>query len=369
MANFVDYVEWRGDLSFESSPFNEIDALILCQITYLNYDGLLPQSDFKKTITIKELSDIFFATPDFETRSDTGMLINKLSVDLLKKVAQTVRFGSIPVTGYSSIIDLKKEEQFAAITYLIEKKHFFVSFRGTDDTVVGWKEDCNLAILDEVPSQIDAALYLTQAASNLKGKIYVGGHSKGGNLAVYACAKVDEKIKNRIEKIYNNDGPGFTEKRLASQEFYQIIPKVYSYYPQLSIVGMLFRHKGPFQIVESDESGVMQHDPFSWHIKGKSFVQVKKFDRASKFFYESFNKWIEILPKQDRTIFIETLFELIHSTGAKTNSEIKANLLKNSVKIVAARRKLSPDSRKLMTEVLKSLFHIVQEDLPSISEL
>ena len=369
MSNILDYVAWRGDLSFEDSPFNEIDSLILCQILYLNFDGLMKSRDFSSSIPLHELAEIFKNSPDFEARSDTGLLINKLSSQLLLEAAKTVRFGNILATGYDSIIDLKKEEQFAAMTYIIEKKQLFVAYRGTDDTVVGWKEDCNLAIMNEVPAQKDAVLYLQDVASNLKGTITVAGHSKGGNLAVFASALCDKKIKNRIEKIYNNDGPGFTEKRLESQEFYEIIPKLCSFYPQLSIVGMIFRHKGCFQVVESDESGVMQHDPFSWHIKGKEFVQVDGFDKASKLFYDSFNKWIDILSTKDREIFVETLFEIIHATGAKTNSEIKANMFKNSVKILAALRKLSPELRKIMEEVLKSLFHIVHEDLPSFSEL
>lgn len=146
--------------------------------------------------------------------------------------------------------------------------------------------------MDEVPAQKDAVRYLELAASSLKGEIYVGGHSKGGNLAVYASAMVKADVKKRISLIYNMDGSCFSEKRLASQEFYEIIPKIRSFYPHFSIVGMIFNHTGEYSVVESEQTGIMQHDPFSWHLSGNKFVLLDDFDEASSFFNKVLNKWL-----------------------------------------------------------------------------
>ena len=369
MSNILDYIVWRGDLSFEESAFNEIDALILCQISYLNFDGLLADGDFSKKVTLSELAGLFKKSADFEKRCDTGLLINRLTVKLMFDAAASRRFGGVGVTGYVSIIDLKNEEQFSAVTYLPQEKMNFIAYRGTDDTIVGWKEDFNLAILDEVPAQKDAVKYLDKAMSVLKGSFVVGGHSKGGNLAVYACSKACETEKKRIELIYNMDGPGFSEKRLHSQEFYSVIPKVRSYYPHFSIVGMLFDHAGTYSVVESDESGIMQHDPFSWHLLGCRYVVLDGFDDTSRFFHDTFNTWISQMPPEQRETFVETLFSIIQATDARTNSEIEQNIVENSVKIIRAIHGLDPELKDGLYKTLKMLFHIAHKRLPTFAEL
>lgn len=368
MSNILDYISWRGDLSFENSKFNDIDALILCQISYLNFDGLLSEMNFSNKVTLKELSEAFKNSSDFEKRCDTGALINRLTVQLFFDTANSCRFKNILITGYTSKIDLEKEEQFSAMTYILSDNINFIAYRGTDDTIVGWKEDFNLAIIDEVPAQIDALMYLEKASNSMRGRIFVGGHSKGGNLAVFASAMVSNNIKKRIETVYNMDGPGFSDSKLEMQEFNDIIPKICSYYPHFSIVGMLFSHAGVYSVVESDESGIMQHDPFSWHLKGKCFVLKDGFDKASSFFHETFNTWVSEMEPKQREQFIETLFSVIQATDARTNSEIENNMIGNSVKIIKAFHDLTPDSRNAIYKTIRMLFQIAHKRLPSFAE-
>lgn len=367
MANILDYISWRGDLSFSASPFNDIDALVLCQISYIDFDGLLPAEDFSASTTLSDLCDLFKNSPDLERRSDLGVLINKKSVDLLFAAASSVRFGNLKVTGYSSIIEPAIEEQFSAMTFLLPEKMNFVAYRGTDDTIVGWKEDFNLAIMDEVPAQSDAVRYLETAAASLKGSFIVGGHSKGGNLAVYAGAVASASVKKRVSVIYNLDGPGFSEKTLSSDNFYEAIPKIRSYYPHFSIVGMLFGHAGEYSVVESDETGIMQHDPFSWHLNGTTYTTLEGFDSGSVFFHETFNAWISNISDEQRSKFIEALFTLIQATDARTNSEIEKNLLRNSVKIIKAVGSLDGEMRKALKETISILFKTAHKQLPVFS--
>lgn len=356
MANIEDYIKWRGDLSFEQSPFCRVDALVLCQISYLNFDRLLPDYDFSAEMKLSELAEIFENSRDFKKRSETGLLINRKTAPFFLQVARTRRFENIRITGYVSKIDLTIEEQFAAASYKLPDRTNFICFRGTDDSIVGWKEDFNLATEKEVPAQKDAVEYLEKAAKNLKGKIRIGGHSKGGNLAMYASAVVDKKISERILCIYNNDGPGFYEARVKSPEFVRIAEKVESCYPQFSIVGMLFQHIGKQIFVESDEIGVMQHDPFSWHIMGKDFVILENNDYGSKFFHNTFNEWISKLEPARREIFVDTVFKIIESTDAKTNTELELNFARNSVKVLKAINKLDPEMRKICKETVIEFF-------------
>lgn len=356
MSNFVDYIDWRGDLDFISSPFNQIDALILCQISYLNFNGILLNYDFESGKDLKTLSSDFKNSIDFETRSDLGVLINKKTADFFIKVASSKRFRNVCATGYVSIYNKEKEEQFSAMSYLIDDKTVFVSYRGTDDTIIGWKEDFNLAIKEPVPAQIDSVEYLEKAAAKIKRNIIVGGHSKGGNLALYACTNSSKKVKNRLVKIYNFDGPGFQKDFIESENFKEILPLINSFYPEFSIVGQIFYHEGKYSIVESNRRGIMQHDPFSWHLIGKKFILCDKFDSASNFFNEAFNEWILNLEPNERETFVDTFFQVIEATDAETNSEIEANFLKNSTKIIAKIRKLDPKLRSNMYGMINALF-------------
>lgn len=350
-SDICDYIDWRGDLSFEISPFNDIDALIFSQLSYMNFTGLAP-SAFDSSIKLSELAKIFFGSTDFEKRSDLGVLIDPKTNELLKKAGESVRFGNVEVTGFLNRYDSEKEEQFSAVSFVFDKggvlepQKIFVAFRGTDDTLVGWKEDFNLAFLDFVPAQQDASAYLENVAESFrKAEIFVGGHSKGGNLAIFAGAFLSEKSKKNLSRIYNFDGPGFSQNSLDSDEFFSIKQLIRSVYPQFSIIGMLFHHYDSYKIVQSDEWLVMQHNPFSWFIKGTNFETKDELDLGSGIFFKSFNKWFEELLPNQREQFVETLFGLLESTNAITNSDFDRNKLKNTGKIIKAFAKLEPEIR------------------------
>ena len=189
-SDIIAYIDWRGDLSFEQSAFNAVDAAIFCQILYLNFDGLFPDTGFRRFLTLAELSERFFSADDFPVRRETGVLINKRTTDLLFAAGKSRRFADVKLCGCVSVLDLNREEQFSAVTCILKKDAAFIAYRGTDDTIVGWKEDFNLAVQDVVPAQEDARAYLAEAAAHLHGALFVGGHSKGGNLAVFAASQI-----------------------------------------------------------------------------------------------------------------------------------------------------------------------------------
>ena len=357
MANIIDYIAWRGDLPFSVVPFNDIDSLILCQISYLDFGGIVSES-FKKCVRLRDAASLFQNAKDFSRRRKVGVMINSQTVELLFAAASSKRFGNVKACGYKTRFDPRQEEQFSAVTFLTGDKYAFVVFRGTDDTIVGWKEDFNMGVLETVPSQIDALFYLTEAMKSIRGRFRTGGHSKGGNLSIYAAANIDPKFKKRISCVYNNDGPGFREETVASSCFRSLAPKIRSFYPQLSIVGMLFSHAGSYTVVESEQAGIRQHDPFSWHLTKDGFVSLPGFDAASEWFHDTFNAWFRELSDTERSRFVTTLFKVLEATDAKTNSELEKNWWQNSAKIVGAFAKLDGPSRDNIIKTVQLLFQI-----------
>ncbi|MCR5288396.1 MAG: DUF2974 domain-containing protein [Treponema sp.] len=368
--DILDYIYWRGDIPFEVSPLNEIDALILCQLSYLNFKGLEIAS-FKTDISLQELSQRFVTSKDYATRANMGLLINEKTPELLVAASKSLRFREIGVCGFTTELHEDTEEQFAAITYIIKDIHnqdmTFVAFRGTDDTVVGWKEDFNLAFMTPVPAQRDALSYVKKVSDTFAhNALVIGGHSKGGNLALYSSALSEESVQQHIKQVYNFDGPGLVEDVTKLEGYKAMSDIMYSLYPKCSVIGMLFERTVHYHIVESSEFGVMQHDPFSWFIDPRSFVTVSDFESASKFVDKTINTWLMTISKEEREQFVTVLFSVIAATGVKTSSELSKNWLTNSGTIIKAYSELPSEARKAVKLILEELF---KQGIDSIGEL
>lgn len=355
MADIVEYISWRGDLSLKQFPLNEVDSLILCQISYCNFDGLLDSSFTKKGITLRELGFKFANSPDSEMRMDYGALINPLTNNLLQAASESKRFGDIHVCGYVNIIDTQKDEQFSAMTFCLPDNSIFVAYRGTDDTIVGWQEDFDLGWKDKVPAQVDAADYLEKAASSLKGKIYTGGHSKGANLVLYAAANATDKVKKRISRIFANDGPGFKKVFFESSGYLDIRSKVSSFKPQLSVVGMLFDCDENYVCVECDGKGLHQHDPFNWHVQADSFVETDQ-DEESRLISKAVNGWFNDLNLEQKRLFVQTVFGVLEDSDTSTNSDLLANWKVTVPKMIRAMQDLDDATRDAVSKSLQLLF-------------
>ncbi len=364
--NIIDYIHMRGDLSFAQSEFNCVDALILSQICYNNIEGLV-SSGFSKKITLEQLANSFNNASDKKKRSNMGAMINKLTPVLLEEAGKSVRFGQIKVCGFINKIDDVKIEQFSALTYEIEKNSYVVSFRGTDDTIVGWYEDFNLGYMTEIPAQTHAAAYIKEAMNSLKGSFIVTGHSKGGNLSVKAGMSVQKKDQKRLKAVYNFDGPGFYKPVYETQGFLQIKDKLLAYFPEFCIVGMMFEHSPSYTIVACDADGILQHDPFSWNVMGPEFEAAQAFDEASDIFYSSFNAWAVKMTPEDRKKFIDSFFSVIYASGAKTNYEIDQNKIICGGKMLARLAELSEAERKAFKRAIKVFIKVVKDEIPMFS--
>ena len=362
MSNVSDYLKWRGDLDFSQAPFNDVDNLILAQIAYVDFADIVPAPGSIETITIAEAADTFFDTHDEKEIKKCKSFIGKAPY-LLREAAATKRFGSLILTNYVDYVDGGKEEQFAAFHVRIDNRLTYIAFRGTDDTLVGWKEDFNMSFLSPVPSQKDAVRYIDTTVQRSEGKLILGGHSKGGNLAVYASVFARPSVKKRIITVYNNDGPGFHEDIINTEEYKRVINKVTTYIPQDSIFGMLLNHEEKYTIVQSNEKGLMEHDAYSWQVLGKKFVVLKEVTNESKFIDKTIKNWLKDLDMDTRQQVIDIVFEILNSTNSKTIQDLKFSLVKNARIILSSYKQITPENKKMIEATVTALLGIVKENV------
>ena len=365
MANVCDYVRWRGDLTLEQSEFNEIDNLILARFSYFPFDKIIRENEIA---TIKELSRRF-------SNQDVTKLpiLWKDDVELFPLMGNSKRFGGMLATKYINKIDAEQEKQFSAITVLMPDGTIYVSYRGTDNTIVGWKEDFNMSFKSHIASQISAKQYLEEIAKEYpSSKIIIGGHSKGGNIAVYAATFASKEVKDRIINVYNNDGPGFCEDVIETPEYQEILPRVHTYIPQSSIIGRLMNHKEKYTIVESVQKGIMQHDLYSWQVLGKELVTLKKLTNESEFIDKTIKDWLENVEPEKREQVIDAVFEILNTTEAQTMKELKANWFANAKTILGTYKNIDSDTKEMVWQTVNELLKVAKnnifEELPKIAD-
>lgn len=365
MANVCDYVRWRGDLTLEQSEFNEIDNLILARFSYFPFDKIIRENEIA---TIKELSRRF-------SNQDVTKLpiLWKDDVELFPLMGNSKRFGGMLATKYINKIDAEQEKQFSAITVLMPDDTIYVSYRGTDNTIVGWKEDFNMSFKSHIASQISAKQYLEEIAKEYpSSKIIIGGHSKGGNIAVYAATFASKEVKDRIINVYNNDGPGFCEDVIETPEYQEILSRVHTYIPQSSIIGRLMNHKEKYTIVESVQRGIMQHDLYSWQLLGKEFVTLKKLTNESEFIDKTIKDWLENVEPEKREQVIDAVFEILNTTEAQTMKELKANWFANAKTILGTYKNIDSDTKEMVWQTVNELLKVAKnnifEELPKIAD-
>lgn len=355
MANILDYLDWRGDLSFEQAEFNEVDNLLLAQLVYVDFAGIVESPEDGGKITVAEASKIFFEKHD-EKEIMKKVSMTKTAIYVLKKMAETRRFGDALLFGYVNDISEEEESQFSVVCAALEDKSIYAAFSGTDNTIIGWKENFNMSFLSETPGQLKAVAYLNRMCQKEKAAIRVGGHSKGGNLAIYAAVKCEAEIQNKIVKVYSNDGPGFSKEMVESKSYQKMLPKIKTILPESSIVGMLLEHQEEFEVVKSAQSGIQQHDAMSWEVLGKSFVYVEALAPRSLLLDETMKTWIFQLEKEQRQQIVDTVFEMLEEAKIKTVDDFYHSRWKVIQEMMRAKSKLPTDTQKLFSCALKLLW-------------
>ena len=313
MGNIFDYLTWRGDLTFTQDPPNAVDALIFSTLTYVGY-GETAERPPESAASLRRCAEEFFALENPESR-----VRSKKDMELLRCAAATARFGQCGLCLYRSVLLPEQETQFAAMTFLLDDGSMFLAYRGTDNSLVGWKEDFNMTFQQTIPAQRLAQEYIRQAALAYTAPMRVAGHSKGGNLAVFAAARCSPMVRKRILTVYNNDGPGFTKYMIGDPGYNAIVPRIQTYIPQSSVIGMLLEHEEPFIVIRSKSVGIMQHDPYSWEVEGPHFLPVQEVTESSQFLDATIKNWFAGMTNRERNQLVEVLYGLL-TTGEVENA-------------------------------------------------
>ena len=347
-----DYMNWRGDLSFSDVPFGPVDALIFSSLVYLRFEGIVPQ-DAQYPVPLHVVADAFSALADADER-----VRNRNDLALLQAAADADRFRNVRLCCYRSKLLEQKQTQFAAVACLLTDTTAFLAFRGTDNTLIGWKEDLNMSFCDSVPAQREAADYVREFAQQWPVLLRLGGHSKGGNLAVYAGAKQEKLTQRRILEIYNLDGPGFTDAMLKDPGYLSMIPKIHTYIPESSVIGMLLEQEGDYRVIKSRQIGLLQHEPYSWEVMGGGFVLTQDISEGNRFANRAIKNWIRDMTKEDREILVESIFTLVRSGGA---SEVQDLLHPKTIHALLKTLKNNPKTQKLLAGEFIELLRAIRE--------
>ena len=350
MEIIFDYLDQVAYDSIYETPFNELDMLMLTEITYLPFDQIV-SNQISPDCTCR----LFEAAE--KVPQDLSMLVTKNRLKLLEKVASSTRFKNIKLMGYVNDIDPDVQKQFAAMIFKIKPDSYVLTFRGTDDSIIGWKEDFHMTYMDQVPAQKTAVNYLRKAMDALPGQFILTGHSKGGNLASYAASQIEPEYQERIQIIYSYDAPGLNHSVITSQGYQTISDKIKRYIPQGSIVGMMLETPKQAQIVKSTAiGGLAQHDTFSWQISDQTFVLLDNLNPDSLQVDKTLKNWVDSVSDEELKDFFDLFFGLILDAGISSINDLTK--LENFNKILAVfenANALTDEEREMLTRLAKLL--------------
>ena len=353
MATVFDYLDWRGDLGFDLSDFNEADALVFAWLSYYEFENL--QGANNKTIA--EIVQLHVAQyGEFQKINVNSTIIPQTSATwLLYCVSRTARFSGVVVNRAEGVKDLAANVQFGAVSFTYRPGKVCIAYRGTDESVAGWKEDCMLSYAKHLPAQRYALSFLENENAAVP-KIIVG-HSKGGNLAMYSALHCEESVLNTISRIYNFDGPGFFNDDMLDTDRYREIlkTKIITIVPKSSIIGMLLNHEDDYLIVDSEMVSMLQHNALYWKIKGTTFEYLDKRTTSSQIIDKTVTQWIDSLSLEKRETIVNNLFGVIENTGVTDFTQLANNLPKNAVLIVKGLTQVPKEDRDMIAGVLFKL--------------
>ncbi|MCR5330214.1 MAG: DUF2974 domain-containing protein [Lachnospiraceae bacterium] len=346
MNNLFDYLDWRGDISFASVEPVNADYAVFCSLSYIPFDGVLPDTSKEGFVPLRdaavkvlELMKKRGKKPGYHLPGDEK---------LLNRVAGSERFGKLEAGCYVNIYDPVKQEQFSAVTFMLPDGSMVVTFRGTDGTIVGWKEDFNMGFMEELPSQKEAVGYVNRLARDNSGKMYLCGHSKGGNLAMYAAAFAHKDVQERIVAVRGLDSPGFKDSTTGRRGFTRVVDRMETFIPQSSIVGLLLEHKEKYRVVYSSAKGRKQHNIYTWGILGGDFVGEKSLSGSGIRTNEAINSWITDMSDEKRMKLTDGIYEIIEATQAETLDELFE--AKNLFTVMKNLGKMDEETKELVAE-------------------
>ena len=346
MANIFDYLTDVQYDSFYDLPLNELDILAFTELTYLPFDNLLEQP-------INRLSDVATRVP-----RETNMLTNKERLQLLDQLSQHKRFKNSKLSNFVNEVDTEQQKQFAAMTYRLDLDTYLIVFRGTDDSIIGWKEDFHMTYMKEIPAQKHAIEYLEEFfTQHPKQKVIVAGHSKGGNLAVYAASQIQSELQEKISSVYTYDAPGLQAHLTETTGYQDVIPKIHRFVPQGSVIGMMLEVPDTPIVVKSMAlGGIAQHSTFSWQTEDNHFVQLEAISSESLQIKDTLKEWVDSVPDEELELYFDLFFGTILESGISSINELSSkNAIDHVRQLVSQAQTLEPEQ----VEILKNLTQLL----------
>lgn len=352
MGNIIDYIE-NNMSGMTDEEFNTVDSLVLSKLSYIRFENIV--QDQHKRAQYVRIADL----PRAEMFD--SMLQNIREIENNKRflfaLASSPRFRDIRMNFYINKLDAQSEKQFSAVTYLLEDKTAYIAYRGTDATLVGWKEDFNMAFISPVPSQEEGVKYINAVARRIPlfHRIRVGGHSKGGNLAVYSAINCSPSVQKRIINVYNHDGPGFKDSIFESAEFLKIKDRIKTTLPESSLVGMLLQHHEDYAVVKSSRHGIMQHDPFTWIVENNDFAYADTISNGAMYRSKTLNQWLNSMDDEKRKMLVDALFQVIEKTENDDFKELFKDWHSGITAMLGALRNVDAESKKFIYQTASEL--------------
>ncbi len=376
MENIMDYLRWRGDLSFKQDAFNDVDNLLLSGFSYVDLREVFEGAG-EKELPLSLVCTLYFDRMQGK-KLHLGALLPPSIFDMMKLMAESPRFASVRLTAVKSVArddpdGPDGQAQWSALTFLFEDQTMYIAFSGTDDTLVGWKEDFNMAIYSTIPSQREAEAYVRQVALAYPDyKVRLGGHSKGGNLAIYSAAKCGQDVQDRIMTVYANDAPGFPRAFLADPDYRRVKDRVRLILPDQAFVGLLLYHDARRTVVKSSEKSVRQHDCFTWLVEKNHFEEAEGLSGEALLLRKAVLAWMNDMTLEERKAFIETVYRVL-TVEAGTVTE----LVENRATLLRSYKNLEPEQRQIIRAMLKRLLKsgkqvytgVLQTPAPAVKEV
>jgi hypothetical protein len=355
MRTLLDYVEENGTKSFKEKEYNELDSLVLGILSYLDLGGIVPK-DHKKITMEKAIEKFYkrYSNNDVFKLHGTGL---RSAYNIICTIRKSIRYKDLLLYNYD--YQSHDDLQFSAVCIDIDDKTTYISFEGTDDLVSGWREDCEAAYMFPTNSQELAIKYVNNHIQLFSNRSYIlGGHSKGGNLALVAGMYSNILVRHKIKKIYSFDGPGLRNNELHTWNYRSIRKKFEHIIPDYSIIGLFMRNDGNYRVVKSSVKGLLAHDANNWVVENDHLVNAK-LSKSSKKLDKHLKLWLDKYSLEEREFFVHEVFDIFDRLGIKNFVEVKANMGPKMLKILKERKNMDKKAKKMLGDLILAIFQSI----------
>ncbi|MBQ3106954.1 MAG: DUF2974 domain-containing protein [Eggerthellaceae bacterium] len=380
MPNVLDYLATEF-ASFEDVPLNVVDSVAISQLAMVCGEGIIPELP-KSTWLSRAGRTVLHAIPPAKAlgASARGVRLTELLraeryptmflgparaelKETLLHMAASPRYRDIRVGNYAVVFDEETHTQFAAMTLTYKDQFAYVAFRGTDSSIVGWREDFNMSFAAPVPAQVQAIAYLEAVAPLLPKRLYMGGHSKGANLAEYAALKASPKVQTRLERVFLHDGPGFVKGMFSEADYAPLVGRLHKTVPEDAFVGMLLHSHAPMSVVKSEEHSLQQHNVFFWEVDvaGRDFAYADKLSEGGRIVSDVARAWIDSYTEEERRVVVDALFTAIELSGAADILDLFSSPRRTIELLAEAARQVEEPMRDTLTASIRRIAEITAD--------